>query len=198
MMTKLMAGAIAAGSIIALTGCGSATNASQQKSPAIPSPAASPIPPVQKAPRDVAAMARRPCELLTPQQAASFRLDLPPEQEDGLFGTQQCTWLSKNREYTTVRSVYVSMFTNNLTLEAVYGRRQGLPFFEMANISGYPAIVSRTNASLPGCDIDVKPAERQSVSIIYRAIEFKNNPQQACEVGKQVAAAVVMNFPLKS
>lgn len=47
-------------------------------------------------------------------------------------------------------------------------------------------------------DIDVKVAERQSVTMIFESKEFDNNPQQACEVGKQVAAAVVMNLPLNS
>jgi hypothetical protein len=82
-------------------------------------------------------------------------------------------------------------------LEVAYNQDRGLPFFELTEINGYPAIVSRTNADLPICDIDVKPAERQSVSVTYESQDFKNNPQQSCEVGKQVAAAVLMNLPLK-
>ncbi|HET9118655.1 MAG TPA: hypothetical protein VFN75_11380, partial [Pseudonocardiaceae bacterium] len=76
--------------------------------------------------------------------------------------------------------------------------KRNRPSFELTKISGYPAIVSRTNADLPICDIDVKPAERQSFSLSYDSIEFRSNPQQACEVGKQVAATVLMNLPLKS
>jgi len=93
------------------------------------------------------------------------------------------------------------MFTNNPTLEVAYRRdHRGLPFFEMTEISGYPAIVTRTNADILVCDIDVKVAERQSVTVIYQSQEqeLRNNPQQACVVGKQVAAAVLMNLPLKS
>jgi hypothetical protein len=33
------------------------------------------------------------------------------------------------------------------------------------------------------------------VTVIFESKEFSNNPQQSCEVGKQVAAAVVMNLP---
>jgi len=89
------------------------------------------------------------------------------------------------------------VFTNNLTLEAVYDRREGLPFFELTTVGGYPATVSRAVADLPICDIHVKPAELQSVTVSYRSDEFRDDPQQACVVGKQVAEAVLMNLPVK-
>ncbi len=198
MRVSLALGIVAAGSAIMLTGCGAGTNTPAGTSVAIPSQAASPIPRVEKTPRDVNAVAQRPCELLTTQQARSFGLGLPPEQRDGLFGTQRCGWTSTNREREIARTVGISMFTNNLTLEAVYDRRQRLPFFELTNIDGYPATVSRTNASEAICNIDVKPAEHQSVSITYYAREFDSNPQQSCEPAKQIAAAVLMNLPPKS
>ena len=83
-------------------------------------------------------------------------------------------------------------------MEFGYAQDKGRPSFELTDIAGYPALVSRSNAELPICDIDIKPAERQSVSVTYESKEFDNNPQQSCEVGKQVAAAVVMNLPPKS
>jgi hypothetical protein len=83
-------------------------------------------------------------------------------------------------------------------LEVVYDRERDRPFFELTEIAGYPAIATRSNPELPHCDIDVKPAERQSVSVSYDSKVFKNDPQRACEVGKQVAAAVLMNLPPKS
>ena len=89
------------------------------------------------------------------------------------------------------------MFTDNPTLEVGYAQDRGRPSFELAEISGYPALVSRPLADEPICDIDVKPAERQSFSVTYESRELKNDPQQSCEVGKQVAAAVLMNLPLK-
>ncbi|MGH3883910.1 MAG: DUF3558 domain-containing protein [Pseudonocardiaceae bacterium] len=186
---------ISASLVIVLAGCGTDTS----PVPVQPSPteAASPIPPV-KNPRDVTAMARRPCELLTTQQAARFGLDLPPKQRDGLFGTLECKWTSTTRERQLLRSVHVRMFTDNSTLEVAYRQDRDRPFFELTEITGYPALVSRSNADLPICDIDIKPSERQSVSVTYESKEFNNNPQQSCEVGKQVAAAVLMNLPPKS
>jgi hypothetical protein len=154
-----------------------------------------------KNPRDVAAMARRPCELLTSQQAIGFGFDLPPEESDGLFGTLDCQWRKSTRSHQLVRSVDLTMFTNNPTLEVAYSRdHRGLPFFELTEIAGYPAIVTRTNADIAHCDIDVKVAERQSVTVLYQSEEqaLKNNPQQSCEVGKRIAAAVLMNLPPKS
>ena len=197
MTARLVAGAVATSSAIMLAGCHGGTGPAPEPDRPSPTQAVSPIPPVAKNARDVAAMARRPCELLTAEQAKGFGLDLPPDQLEGLLGTLRCEWTATTRDRETIRTVDVSMFTNNPTLEAVYSRRQSYPFFELTEVSGYPAIVTRTNADDPSCDIDIKSAERQSVSVGYRSKEFNNNPQQACEINKQVAAAVLMNLPAK-
>jgi hypothetical protein len=151
-----------------------------------------------KNPRDVAAIAHRTCELLTSQEAKGFGLDLPPSPSEGLFGTVYCAWTSTTPELYTVRRVSISVFTNNPTLEAAYNQDRGLPSFELTDIADYPALVSRSSADLPICDVDIKLAERQSVSINYESKELNQNPQQSCQVAKQVAAAVVLNVPLKS
>ncbi|MDQ3760770.1 MAG: DUF3558 domain-containing protein [Actinomycetota bacterium] len=196
MRIRFAAGMIAVGSAIMLVGCGSTGAAPEPVRPS-PMEAASPIPPVEN-PRDVAPLARRPCELLTSQQAAAFGLDLPPKQYDAALGDVACKWTSTTRDRRTFRTVYISTFINNSTLEVVYHREHGHPFFELTEIAGYPAVVTRSNPDLPHCNVDVKPAERQSVSVSYDSETFNNNPQQACEVGKQVAAAVLMNLPPKS
>jgi hypothetical protein len=183
--------------VIILASCGTSTSSAPELAPPSPSESSSPIPSV-KNPRDVTVMARRPCELLTPQQATGFGLDLPPKQLDGLLGTLRCKWTSTSRDRRTLRTVDISMFTNNPTLEVGYNQDRKRPSFELTEIAGYPAIVSRPLANEPTCDIDVKPAERQSVSVSYESGELKNNPEQSCVVGKQVAAAVLMNFPAKS
>jgi hypothetical protein len=197
MRVRLVATVIAAGSVIVLAGCGRSTNAAPEPTRASPSESSSPIPSV-KNPRDVTAMARRPCELLTPQQATAFGLDLPPKQLSGLLGTLRCKWTSTTRDRRTFRTVDISMFTNNPTLEVGYNQDRGRPSFELTEIAGYPALVSRPLTDDPSCDIDVKPAERQSVSVSYESMELESSPEQSCVVGKQIAAAVVMNLPTKS
>lgn len=200
MRLRLLASLVAVGSVLVAAACGSDTSAAPVPAQPSPAPAASPIPPVNH-PRDVAAMARRPCELLTAQQATGFGFNLPPEESDGLFGTLDCQWSKTTREQQLVRSLDITMFTNNPTLEVAYSRdHRGLPFFELTEVAGYPAIVTRTNADIAHCDIDVKAAERQSVTVTYHSEEqaLRNNPQQSCEVGKQIAAAVLMNLPPKS
>jgi uncharacterized protein DUF3558 len=177
---------IAVGSAIMLAGCGSGTSAAPEPLRSSPAEALSPIPSV-KNPRDVAALARRPCELLTSQQAAQFGLDLPPTQYDAALGDVGCKWISIARDRRIFRTVYISTFTNNPTLEVVYSREKGRPFFELTEITGYPATVTRSNPNLPHCNIDVKTAEGQSVSVSYDSKEFDSNPQQSCEVGKQEA-----------
>lgn len=197
MRAGLAAGVIIAGSVIVLFAC--STGIKTPPEPVQPSStqAANPIPPV-KDPRDVTAIARRPCELLTPQQAKEFDLDIPPRQYDAALGDVGCEWTTTTRERETIQTVSISTFTNNPTLEVAYSKRKGLPFFELTEIAGYPAIATRTNENIPICDIDVKAAERQSFSLTYHSKELRNNPQQSCVVGKQVAAAVLMNLPPKS
>ena len=196
MRIRFAPGMVTVGLVIMLVGCGSGMGAAPEPVRLNPTEAVSPIPLV-KNPRDVAAMARRPCELLTAQQAAKFELDLPPKQLNGVLGNLNCEWTSTTREREVLRQVNISTFTNNPTLEVVYDRERDRPFFELTEIAGYPAIVTRSNPDLPHCDIDVKPAERQSVSVSYDSKVFNNDPRQACVVGKQVAAAVLMNLPLK-
>ncbi|MGH3973820.1 MAG: DUF3558 domain-containing protein [Pseudonocardiaceae bacterium] len=197
MRARLITGVIAAGSVIALAGCGTDAGPAQEPGQSSPTQVASPIPPV-KNPRDVTAMARRPCELLSPRQVSEFGLDSPPKQLEGLFGTLRCKWTSTMPDRRTFRTVDISMFTDNPTLEVGYTQDRDRPSFELTEISSYPALVSRPLADEPICNIDVKPAERQSISVTYESRELKDNPRQSCEVGKRVAAAVLMNLPLKS
>ena len=196
MRIRFAPGMVTVGLVIMLVGCGSGMGAAPEPVRLNPTEAVSPIPLV-KNPRDVAALARRPCELLTSQQAAGFGLDLPPKQYDAALGDVGCKWTSTTRDQRIFRTVYISTFTNNPTLEVVYRRERGRPFFELTEIAGYPAIVTRSNPDLPHCNVDVKPAELQSVSVSYDSDTFNNDPQQACVVGKQVAAAALMNLPLK-
>lgn len=197
MTTRLVASTIAVSAVtIVLAGCGTGAGTPSEPVQSSPTQAASPIPQV-KNPRDVTAMVRRTCELLTPAQAKSFGLDIPPEQREGLFGTLNCEWMHTTRERETIRTVDISLFANNPTLEVSYSKNRDRPFFELAEIASYPAIVSRTNADLAICDVDIKTAERQSVSITYH-MKDRSSPQQSCVVAKQVAAAVVANVPPKN
>lgn len=180
MVTRLAAGMIVTG--LALAGCGAGTT----KAPA----AADVIPRVDH-PRDVRAVADRPCALLTPQQAASFGIDRPPRQLSGALGTIDCEWRDSQGDVW----VYISTFTDKQTLEEVYDQREMLAYFELTEIGGYPAIVSRADATLPACDIDIKPAEQQSVTVSYDSTALNNTPQQGCAVARQVAQAVMLNLP---
>jgi len=199
MRTRPVASLIVAGCLILLASCGDDSDAGQSSgsNQSSSSSVVSPIPPVQN-PRDVAAMADRTCELLTAQQVEGFGLDLSPLQSDGLFGTVDCEWRTTTSDRRVVKRLFVSVFTNNPTLEVVYNRRDGFASFELTTVGEYPATVTRSNADLPVCSVDIKAAERQSVTVTYRSDEFDNDPQQACVVGKQVAEAVLMNLPPKA
>lgn len=197
MRIRLIASMITVGSVIMLPSCGTGTGTPPQPVQSSPTQAASPIPPV-KNPRDVAAIAHRTCDVLTLQQAKNFGLDVPPTPSNGPFGTLYCVWQNTTPDGFMTKRLSISVTTNNPTLEASYNQYRGRPNFELTEIAGYPALISRSNANLPSCDIDIKLAERQSVSLTYVTREFTSNPRQSCVVAKQVAAAVVMNVPPKS
>ena len=193
------AGVIAAGSVIVLAGC---SGASQAPAPASPRPsptqALGPIPPVDN-PRDLTTMTRRPCDLLTAQQVASFRLELPADQLTGLHGTLRCKWTTTTgaaREI--VRMLDVSLSVSNPAFEVAYSRDRGFPFFEVTDIAGYPAIAMMVHARLPICAVKIKVAEQQSISVDYEDKSLNKDPRQSCEIGKRVAAAVLANVPPKS
>jgi uncharacterized protein DUF3558 len=199
MRTCLIATVIIAGSVIALASCGSGTGTPPQPVQSTPTQAASLIPiPAVKNPRDVAAIAHRTCDLLTPQQAKNLGLDVPPTPSDGPFGTQDCTWQNITPDGLMTKRLSISVTTNNPALEVSYNQYRGRPDFKLIEIAGYPSLVSRSNVNLPSCDIDIKLADRQSLSITYIAREFSRNPQQSCVAAEQVMAAVVMNVPPKS
>jgi hypothetical protein len=150
-------------------------------------------------PRDITTMTRRPCDVLTPQQATGFRLDLPGDQLTGLHGTLRCQWTTTTGSARgIVRMVDVSLSADNSAFEAAYSRDRGLAFFELTDIAGDPAIVTRTNPNLPICTVKIKVAEQQGISVDYEDKALNKNPQQSCEVGKRVAAAVLTNVPPNS
>jgi hypothetical protein len=196
MKAILTTGVITIGFIVAVVGCGSQPPHELGASGSIQGQSANPIP-VVKSPRNIAAVASRPCALLTAQQVGAFGLDLPPRVYNAELGDVGCEWTNVTRDRRISRRVQIDTFTNNPTLEIGYQQDQGRPFFELTEIIGYPALVSRPLADEPICDVDVKTAERQSFSLTYESKEFARDPQQACVVAKQIAAAVLMNLPLK-
>ena len=193
------AGVVTASSMIALAAC---AGANQVPAPVAPPPNSTPtlgsIPPVDN-PRDLTTMSQRPCELLTPQQAIEFRLDLPADQLTGLHGTLRCKWTTTTgpaREI--VRMLDVNLSVNSPAFEVAYTRDRGLPVFEVTTIAGYPALVTMTNVNLPICTVKVKVAEQQSLSVDYEDKAFNKTPRQSCALGKRVAGAVLTNVPAKS
>jgi hypothetical protein len=152
----------------------------------------SPIPTVQK-PRDVAAVAGKPCDLLSTEQAKQFGLDRPPRQMPGVMGQVDCEWRSSQADVW----VYISTSPRKSTLEEVYDRRGSLPFFELTDLAGYPATASRSDPKLPVCDVDLKTAEGQSLTVSYDSTKLNKLPQRGCVVGKEVALAVLKNLPAK-
>lgn len=153
----------------------------------------SPIPRIDK-PRDVVAVSGRPCSLLSTAQAEQFGLDRPGQPMSGLGRSPvDCEWRNSKGDVW----VYVSTSAHESTVEGVYARRAKLPAFELTNLAGYPATATRTDGKRPACDVDLKAADGQSVTVSYDAAELDKMPQRGCAVAKEVALAVLQNLPAK-
>lgn len=185
--SRVAAGVVVTGSLLASVGCGAL--AGEQQANEV-EPVESRLPPVDN-PRDIESFVDRPCDLLKPEQAAEFAIDQPPRELPDVFGGVDCEW----RSSTAHVWVYISTSTEELTLEQVYSGRDSLPYLEVTELGGHPAVVSRTQDDLPVCDVDIKLAERQSVTVSYDSIAFNDTPHQGCVVGKRVAQVVLENVP---
>lgn len=196
---------ITASAVIMLAGCAGASHPPPAAIPrpgptqaAGPTQAVGPILPVDK-PRDITPMTQRPCDLLTPAQATGFQLDLPADQLTGLRGTLRCKWTTTTgSQVEIVRMLDVSLSVNTPAFDVAYNQYRGLPLFDVTTIAGDPAIVAMANPKLPICMVKLKVADQQSISVDYEDKALNKNPQQSCEVGKRVAAAVLTNVPPKS
>jgi Protein of unknown function (DUF3558) len=192
-MIRCVVGVGLVGAVILTAGCNAGPIVDGQAGADRPQQSmAGPIPPVEK-PRDAAVMSRRTCELLTQGQAAGFGLDRPPLPARGLFGTVDCVWKNSSND----RRVQIGLLIGNPTLEVLYKKRSGFPYFDLTTVDGYPIVVTRSNPDLPICVIDAKPAERQSVTVTYESDDLQNDPQRSCDVAKRVASAVLTNLPPK-
>ncbi|MDQ2790904.1 MAG: DUF3558 domain-containing protein [Actinomycetota bacterium] len=167
-----------------LAGC-SATGPQPSAPGAAPSAPADPIPPVRD-PKNLAGTA--PCQLLTSAQLTSNRMDLPAQSKK-VLDDPGCEW--DNKAHTREITIYVD--TTNDAMHNVYAQRATFPVFEVTQVAGYPAVLTKNNAAATSCYMQVAAAERQT--FIVRFTSLRQGLEEPCGPARALAEDVVANLP---
>ncbi|MGB8963115.1 MAG: DUF3558 domain-containing protein [Pseudonocardiaceae bacterium] len=176
----------------ALAGC--SAGGPQPTAPgATPAPsagaAADPIPPVRD-PKNLAGTP--PCQLLSPTQLVSIRIDLPARSKD-VAGAPGCAWTDK--AHTREISMWSDIGPD--VLHNIYAQRATFPVFEVILVAGHPAIRSKDVANGPSCEIQVAAAERQTLTLRFTSLG--DGLEEPCGPARALAEDVMANLPpLKS
>jgi Protein of unknown function (DUF3558) len=164
------------------TGVGAAPAASA-RAPADPIPAV-------RDPRNLAGTP--PCRLLTPEQLAANRIDLPSRSKD-VLGAPGCEW--DNKAHTRQIRIYVDI--GNDVLRNVYAQRATFPVFEVTQAAGHPAIRTKNLVDGTSCFVRVAATERQTFVVEFTSL--RQGLEEPCGPAKALAEAVMANLPpLKS
>lgn len=194
-MAPIRVGAVllTAVSFAAVAACGS----SEADSPAPPATtSASPTPPQPRLappvtnPRDASAMAQRPCDLLTPEQRASFGFDQPGKRRELLGGVAQCMWT----DTASTRQLTASVNTRQDRLNDGYRDREVYPLFEPIEVAGLPGALKQAVAGGMTCDAVVSLAESQSLEVSFSNLR-PGTPMDACGEVRRITEVILGNLP---
>jgi Protein of unknown function (DUF3558) len=150
---------------------------------------ADPIPAVRD-PRNLAGMP--PCRLLTPEQLAANRIDLPSRSKD-VLGVPGCEWDDKahTREIRVFADIGMDVLHN------VYAQRATFPVFEVTQVAGHPAIRTKDLVEGTSCFFRVAAARTQTLNLMFTSL--RQGLEEPCGPAKALAEAVMANLPpLKS
>lgn len=174
--------------VAALAGCSAgapqpnAPGEAQAPSAAAP---ADPIPPVRD-PKNLADTP--PCQLLTPTQLASNRIDLPARSKD-VAGAPGCEW--DDKAHTREISMWSDIGPD--VLRNVYAQRATYPVFEITQVAGHPAIRVKNNQAGTSCFFDVAAAERQTLTVRFTSLG--DGLEEPCAPARALAEDVMANLP---
>jgi hypothetical protein len=133
-------------------------------------------PPVDQPPLDVEPFLNRPCNVLTPEQAAEWTVSNPERVSDPkqvFFGT-------------TIRTMD--------SLEGVYQRRDTLQLFEPTEVAGYPGAFndSADTRSLGSCGLTIKVAEDSALDVLV-SVNNRQSPEYTdpCPVAARIMEQMI-------
>lgn len=194
-MTPIRVGVVllTAASFAVVVSCGS-----PEAEPPAPPPTSSvsPTPPQQRLappvtnPRDAQAMAQRPCDLVTPDQRASFGFDQPGKRRELVGGIVQCMWT----DAASTRLLTASVDPKQDRLNDAYREREVYPVFEPVEVAGAPGALRQAVVGGAACDAVVSLTESQSLEVSFVNLS-RDAPVDACGEVRRVTEVILGNLP---
>jgi uncharacterized protein DUF3558 len=145
-------------------------------------------------PVDVTDLIARPCDALRSDQALVLGFPTPPRQDPSqVLGSAQCVW-------TTVPDTGATGDGPTFVLRVIAVSQPYLRPLEgpgvppLTVISGYPAVVRPATPLVPFCDIEVKTAPHQSLTVSYGSF-VAAELLAPCDQASRVTAVILSNLP---
>jgi len=148
-------------------------------------------PPVDQPPLDVEPFLNRPCNVLTPEQAAEWTVSNPERVPDKRTYTgPACEFQPDDPKQvffgTTIRTMD--------SLEGVYQRRDTLQLFEPTEVAGYPGAFndSADTRSLGSCGLTIKVAEDSALDVLV-SVNNRQSPEYTdpCPVAARIMEQMI-------
>ena len=148
-------------------------------------------PPIDQPPLDVAPFLDRPCEVLTPEQAAEWTVSNPERVPDERTYTgPACAFEPDDFDHvsfgTTIRMTD--------SLESTYQRRDILQLFEPTEVAGYPGVFndSADRRSGGNCGLTVGVAEDTALAVLV-SVRDRQSPAYTdpCPVAARIMQQMI-------
>ncbi len=146
-------------------------------------------PPVTN-PRDAKPMAQRPCDLLTPDQRASFGFDQPGKRRELVGGVVQCMWT----DAASTRLLTASVNPRQDRLNDAYREREVYPVFVPVEVAGAPGALRQAVVGGAACDALVSLTESQSLEVSFANLR-RDAPVDACGEVRRITEVILGNLP---
>lgn len=148
-------------------------------------------PPVDQPPLDVEPFLNRPCDVLTPEQAAEWTVTDPEQVPDErTYSGPACEFQPDDPEQVFFGATIQTVDG----LEGVYQRRDTLQLFEPTEVAGYPGAFNDAadTRSLGSCGLTVKVAEESSLDVLV-AVNDRQPPEYTdpCPVAARIMEQMI-------
>jgi hypothetical protein len=148
-------------------------------------------PPVGQPPLDVEPFLNRPCDVLTPEQAAEWTVSNPERVPDERTYTGPACEFEPDDFYRVSFGTTIRMMDG---LESVYQRRDTLPLFEPTEVAGYPGAFNDSADRRSGgdCGLTVGVAEDRALDVLI-SVRDRQSPEYTdpCPVAARIMEQMI-------
>lgn len=148
-------------------------------------------PPVDQPPIDVKPFLNRPCEVLTPEQAAEWTVSNPEQVLNERTYTGPACEFEPDDFYRVSFGTTIHIIDS---LEGVYQRRDTQQLFEPTEVAGYPGVFNDSADRRSGgdCGLTVGVAENRALSVLV-SVRDRQSPEYTdpCPVAARIMGQMI-------